>query len=187
MRVPKTFDWPFNVPGRMREGMQGQTFVTVFDHATLPGTPISKILVLMRQRKVSNVHIHDATDVYVDVIEGTPRGALTLAGDNLEHAVWTGRYQSLWLPPGVPHVAVYPGPVGGADADPVPDLLGIETRTSSVADADIRVCPGFGPILTKRLEEFGLIDRVDPSPAMLGQEPGEPESSCFPTFPEANR
>jgi hypothetical protein len=181
MRAPKTFDWPHNVPGRMRAGMQGQAFVTVLDHKNLPGTPLSKVIILMGQRRVSNVHVHDATDVYVDVLEGTPRGALTLAGDDLEHAVWTGRYQSLWLPPGVPHVAVYPGPVGGGVDGP--DLLAMETRTSSVADADIRVCHGYGPLLTKRLEVLGLIDRVDPSPQMLGQDE-VPESSCSPTRPE---
>ena len=183
MRAPKTFDWPHNVPGRMRAGMQGQDFVTVLDHKNLPGTSLSKIIILMRQRKVSNVHVHHATDVYVDVLEGTARGALTLAGDDLEHVVWTGRYQSLWLPPGVPHVAVYPGPVGGQTAEPIPDLLALETRTSSVADADIHACPGYGPLLTRRLEELGLIDRVDPSAAMLGLEE-QPESSCFPTRPE---
>ena len=181
MQAPKTFDWPHNVPGRMRAGMQGQAFVTVLDNTNQPGTKLSKLLILMAAGKVSNVHVHHATDVYVDVLEGTPRGALTLAGDDLEHAVWTGRYQSVWLPPGVPHVAVYPRPVGGGE---VPDLLALETRTSSSADADITVCPGYGPLLARRLAELGMIDRVDPSPAMLGAEEIPGESSCFPTMRE---
>lgn len=187
MSAPMTFDWPHRVPGRMREGMQGQAFVTVLDRASCPETALSKVLILMRPGRVSNVHVHRRTHVYVDVIEGTPRGALTLAGDELEHAVWTGRYQSLWLPPGVPHVAVYPRPVGGVvtlEVDGVtvvqtPDLLGLETRTDPVADGDIAQCPGYGELLTWRLEQLGLIDRVDPSAAMLGQEEvtgGE----CFP-------
>jgi len=178
MRPPVTFRWPHNEPGRMRAGMQGQTFVDVVDERNLAGSKISKVLILMHARKVSNVHLHRDTDVYVDVIEGSPRGALTLAGHDLEHVVWTGLYETLWLPPGVPHVAVYPAPLG----EPTPDLLGLETRTSAVSDADIVVCPGYGDLLTRRLTELGLIDQVHPSPAMLGEETTD-DPACLPAYP----
>lgn len=185
-QIPRNFDWPHNDPGRLRAGMQGQTFVTVLDHETLPGTALSKLLILMTPGKVSNVHVHHATDVYIDVITAGVQGVLTLAGDELEHAVWTSSYQSLWLPPGVPHVAVYPLPEPDTNVgdDPGPDLHALETRTSSVADADVWALEGYGPLLVRRLGGLGLLHRVTPSLAMLGQEPVA-GSSCFPTSPGA--
>lgn len=185
-QTPRNFDWPHNDPTRLRAGMQGQTFVTIVDHKTLPGTPLSQLLVLMEPGKVSNVHVHQATHVHIAVLTAGPQGVLTLAGVDLEDAVWTSAYQSLYLPPEVPHVAVYPlpEPDGNLTNDPGPDLHALETRTSSVADADVWALPGYGPLLVRRLGEHGLLHRVTPSLAMLGQEPVA-GSSCFPTVPGA--
>lgn len=185
-QTPRNFDWPHNDPTRLRAGMQGQTFVTVLDHENLPGTQLSKLLILMIPGKVSNVHVHHGTDVYIDVITAGAQGVLTLAGDELEHAIWTSAYQSLWLPPGVPHVAVYPRPEYTLDDDPGPDLHALETRTSSVADADVWPLDGYGPLLVQRLGALGLLHRVAPSAAMLGVEPVA-GSSCFPAHPGVPR
>lgn len=185
---PRNFDWPHSDPTRLRAGMQGQTFVTVLDHETLPGTALSKLLILMTPGKVSNVHVHHGTDVYIDVIAAGPQNVLTLAGRDLEHAVWTSAYQTLYLRPGVPHVAVYPLPDPDRHLvdDAGPDLHALETRTCAVADADVWPLEGYGPLLVRRLGELGLLHRVTPSAAMLGVEPAA-GSSCFPTHPGVPR
>lgn len=172
--IPRNFDWPHGEPGRMRESMAGQRFVTVFDGENLPDGGRSKVLILMTPGKVSSVHLHKEAQVDIDVIEAGPQGVLTLAGDELEIAVWTSRYQSLTLPRKVPHVAIYPlpDPDSNLSNDPGPDLLAIESRTNEVADADIVELPGFGPLLVQRLGEHGLLHRVTPSAAMLGHEGG---------------
>lgn len=170
--IPVNFDWPHNEPGRMQSGMQGQTFVTVFDGETRPGANRSKLMILMTPGKVSNVHLHRDTEVDIDVIEAGPQGVLTLAGDELQHAVWTSRYQSLCLVRNQPHVAIYPlpEPDGNASGDLGPYLLALETRMNPVADGDIVTLEGFGPLLVQRLAQHGVLHRVTPSPAMLGTE-----------------
>lgn len=166
MHLPQNFEWPFSDPARMRAGMQGQTFVPVFDQANLDDAPFSQLVILMRPRQVSNVHIHYRTPVFVSVLECGQGQVLTLAGHNLEHEIWTRRYQTLYLPPGVPHVAIYPA----ADVDLAPaitpDLVALENRANPSADSDIEALSGYGGLLTRRLRELDLYDRIDPSTQM---------------------
>lgn len=164
--VPANYAWPFDNPARMRAGMQGQNFVPVLDETNLPPTQLSQLVILMRPRQVSNVHIHHKTQVFVSVLECGQGLVLTLAGDKLEHEIWTRRYQTLYLPPGVPHVAVYPANPHGPQGGPTPDLMALETRTNTSADADIEALPGYGELLTRRLHELNLYDLIDPSPQM---------------------
>jgi uncharacterized RmlC-like cupin family protein len=169
----KTFDWAA-ASTTAREGMQGQRFTTVLSSENAPGTPDCKVLITMGEGKVSNVHVHLLTHVYVDVIECGPQGVLTLAGEKLEQEVWTLRRQTLWIPPGVPHVAVYPrNPVGSA-----PDVFAVETRTSSSAVADVVPLDDMGDLLVARLHQLGLSGLITPSAQMSGYRRGE--SSCFP-------
>src|ERR1044072_5336326 len=84
---PKSFDWDAAAQ-TARNGMQGQRFTTILSSENAPGTPACKVVITMAPGKVSNVHVHERTDIYVDVIEADGR-VLTLAGDNLEHEIWT--------------------------------------------------------------------------------------------------
>jgi hypothetical protein len=104
MNLPRNFPWPANETANMRAGMQGQNFITVMEGSG----PLSKVIIVMTAGKVSTVHAHKESDVYVDVLQADGRGALTLAGFNLEHEIWTPAGTTLHLPPRIPHVAVYP-------------------------------------------------------------------------------
>lgn len=163
---PQNFAWPHNEPGMMRLGMQRQKFIKVIDGENLPGTKISKGLILMDVGWVSGVHEHRKTPVYIDVLECGPQGVLTLAGERLEHEIWTPRYESLYLPPGQPHVAIYPTPGPGELPDFLtsPDLLALETRGNPMFDDDIHPRPGYDELLIQRLTELGLIGRVTLAP-----------------------
>jgi uncharacterized RmlC-like cupin family protein len=143
----------------MRAGMQGQNFAVVMENSG----PLSKVRIRMTPRKVSNVHAHELADVYVDVLQADGPGALTLAGFHLEHEIWTPAGTTLHLPPGMPHVAVYPEQITGTTGD----LVAMETRCNPVADADIIALAGYGELLVKRLTQLDLMHRVDPSPEML--------------------
>jgi len=176
MNAPKSFDWA-QAARTTREGMQGQRFATILSSENAPGTPNCKVIITMGAGKVSNLHVHHATDVYVDVIDCGLQGVLTLAGDQLQHEIWTYRNQTLWIPRGVPHVAVYPRSEGNS---PSPDVYAIETRTTSSAVADVVPLDDMAPLLMRRLRQLGLAGLVTPSPQMAGYRPDE--SSCFPSL-----
>lgn len=177
MHKPKSFSWA-DAAQTAREGMQGQRFTTVLSSDNAPGTPACKVIINMAAGKVSNVHTHEHTDIYVDVIEAGPYGVLTLAGQNLEHEIWTMARESLWIPPGVPHVAVYPRDPSPALGSPQPEVFAVETRLTSSATADIVMLDDMGPLLTRRLTELNLSGLVTPSAQMAGHR--RDESSCFP-------
>jgi uncharacterized RmlC-like cupin family protein len=171
---PQSFDWG-QAAQSAREGMQGQTFMTVLSSQNAPGTPACKVIIQMDPGKVSNVHIHEHVDVYVDVLEADG-GVLTLAGERLEHEVWTHRSQSLWIPAGIPHVAVYP-------RRPAPQgrVFAMETRLTSSATADVIPLDDMAGLLATRLEALGLSGRVIPSAQMVGYR--RDDASCFPSRP----
>lgn len=177
MHKPKSFSWA-DAARTAREGMQGQKFTTILSSENAPGTPACKVIITMAAGKVSNVHTHRDTDIYVDVIEAGPYGVLTLAGDRLEHEVWTMARESLWVPPGVPHVAVYPREPESFMGGPQPEVFAIETRLTSSATADVVPLDNMGELLTKRLQQLNLLSLVTPSAQMAGYR--RDESSCFP-------
>lgn len=171
---PKSFDWEA-ARDTQRQGMQGQQFMTVVSSANAPGTPACKVVITMQPGKVSNVHVHEHTDVYVDVLQAGHGGVLTLAGNKLEFEVWTFERQSLWIPPGVPHVAVYPRD----SSDPAqPEVFAMETRLTSSPTADVVPLDAMGELLAHRLTKLGLSGHVTPSAQMAGYR--RDESSCFP-------
>jgi len=156
MSVPINFPWPSEDPSNTRAGMQGQNFQVLMEDSG----PLSKVRIRMRPGKVSTVHAHERAHVYVDVLQAEGQGALTLAGFNLEHEIWTPANTTLHLPPEVPHVAVYPRPDGPTIWGSA-DLVAIETRCHPIADADIVVLAGYEVRLYERLRQLDLLDRVD--------------------------
>lgn len=174
MHKPKNFDWQ-QAASTAREGMQGQRFTTILSSENAPGTPNCKVTISMGPGKVSNVHVHHVTHVYVDVLECGPQGVLTLAGQALEYEIWTHARQTLWIPPGIPHVAVYPMP---EDGSPSGDVFAMETRATSSATADVVPLDDMAGLLSRRLRDLGLTGRTTPSAQMAGYR--RDGSSCFP-------
>src|SRR5262245_17960074 len=138
-----------------RLGMQGQTFTRVLGADNAPGSPLCQVEILMAPGKVSTPHVHRRTHVYVHVKSSGPQGALTLWVERLEHEEWTFPDQTLWIPPGVPHVAVY---VRYFDA---PSLRALETRTTPDPDEDVEPLPTLWPLVGRRLEALDLTELVD--------------------------
>lgn len=146
-----------------RVGMQGQTFVPLVHAGNAPGTSLCQLLITMATGRVSAPHVHDEVHVYVHLVRCGPQGVLTLYGDALESGAWLFTGQTLWIPPGVPHVAVYPRyqtPTAVDDAD-VPPALALETRTTPSVTADVRPLPELWDVLLDRLTERQLLDHVD--------------------------
>jgi uncharacterized RmlC-like cupin family protein len=141
--------------------MQNQTFATILDgrdDANAAGSPLCQLAIYMAPGHVSTPHVHDRVHVYVRVEECGPQGALTLWGDQLKNEEWTFPGQTLWIPPGVPHVAVYPR-FGPSDDDIT--LVACETRTTSDPQDDVQPLPALWPVVVQRLEDVGLLDRVE--------------------------
>jgi aldehyde dehydrogenase (NAD+) len=151
---PRTFPADLSAT-RLRETTQGQTLAPIVSVDDAPGSPLCQVAIVMELGKVSTVHVHDRVHVYVHVVECGPQGVLTLHGDELEGEEWTFAGQTLWIPPTVPHVAVYPR---FHDAPPV---LAIETRTTPDWRADVRPLPTLGNLLWLRLDELRLLEHVD--------------------------
>lgn len=157
--VPATYLTPWH--GFARPGMQNQAFATILDGrpgANAAGSPLCQLAIYMPPGHASTPHVHDRVHVYVRVEECGPQGALTLWGDQLENEEWTFADQTLWIPPGVPHVAVYPR-FGPTDDDVT--LTACETRTTSNPQEDVRPLPELWVPLVQRLDDIGLRDRVD--------------------------
>lgn len=152
--LPTTF--PLDLSrAHLRESMQGQTVAPIVSVDNAPESPLCQLAIVMELGKVSTVHVHDDVHVYVHVVECGPQGALTLYGDELEHEEWTFVGQTLWIPPKVPHVAVYPR---FYDA---PTLVAIETRTTGDWRIDVRALPNLEPTLWRRLDELDLLSSVN--------------------------
>jgi uncharacterized RmlC-like cupin family protein len=141
-----------------REGMQGQTFAPVLDGrptGNAPGSPLCQLRIEMRLGKVSTPHVHRSTHVYVHLLECGPQGVLTLWGDELEREEWLFAGQLLWLPPTVPHVAVYPR------FHDAPTAVALETRQTPDPTHDVIPLPDLWGTLTERLDELHLLTHVD--------------------------
>jgi uncharacterized RmlC-like cupin family protein len=88
----------------VREGMQGQGFIPVIAGVD---APLCQVKIVMQPGKISTPHRHDVLHIFVTLDVDSPP-VLTLAGDDLEHAVWLLPGGTLWIPPSVPHVAILP-------------------------------------------------------------------------------
>jgi len=85
---------------------QGQAMVPGFTE--IAGAKISMGVVYMPPGGVANAHKHADTDIIVFVTEAGPDGAITLWGDNLENMIVQYQGQQLYMPAGIPHVAINP-------------------------------------------------------------------------------
>jgi len=154
------------------DSAQGQDLIVIIDGrpgGNAPRSPLCQLGILMDPGKVSTPHVHDETHVYVRLEECGPQGVLTLYGDRLQHEEWLFAGGTLWLPPGVPHVAVYPrfeGESAGAHATRT-TAVGIETRTTPDPLADVRPLPELWNALSYHLDVLGLREHVD-APAGAG-------------------
>jgi uncharacterized RmlC-like cupin family protein len=128
------------------------------------GSPLCQLGITMRPGKVSTPHVHERVHVYVRLEECGPQGVLTLWGTNLQHEVWLHAGGSLWIPPGEPHVAVYPryDDVESVDAATyATTALAVETRTTPDPFEDVVPLPHLWGPLILRLIMRSLLDHVD--------------------------
>jgi uncharacterized RmlC-like cupin family protein len=138
--------------------MQGQEFVPIVDGrpgGNASGSPLCQLGIIMRPGKVSTPHVHRDVHVYVRLEECGPQGVLTLYGDALEHEEWLFEGETLWIPPNVPHVAVYP------HFHDAPTAIAIETRTTPDPFADVVPRDDLWGILLIVLNDLGLLKLVD--------------------------
>lgn len=143
-----------------RTGMQGQVFRPLVDAEVAPTSPLCQLVIAMTPGKVSTPHVHVETHVYVHVKECGPQGALTLYGDALEYDEWTFADQTLWIPPGIPHVAIYPY---FYDAPP---LVALETRATPHVDHDVVPLPTLWSTLGQRIVELDMVSQVELPPEL---------------------
>lgn len=165
MNQPLAFHPTLHGSGVQRlDSTQGQELIVIIDgrpKGNAPGSPNCQVGILMDPGKVSTPHTHDEAHVYVRLEECGPQGVLTLYGEALEHEEWLFAGGTLWLPPGVPHVAVYPR------YHDAPTAVGIETRTTPDPFADVRPLPELWGSLARHLAVLGLLDQVD-APSAAG-------------------
>jgi uncharacterized RmlC-like cupin family protein len=143
---------------QLRQGMQSQEFVAIVDGrpgGNAEGSPLCQLGILMRPGKVSTPHVHEKVHVYVRLEECGPQGVLTLFGDELEHEEWLFEGQTLWIPPTVPHVAVYP------HFHDAPTAIAIETRLTPDPFADVVPLDDLWETLAVRLDDLDLLTHVD--------------------------
>lgn len=97
---------PIQVHTRYRRpfrGKQGQLLTPIVDATSVPDTSLSVLDVTMPPRTYTKPHLHEHTDITVRVTRGE---ALTLTGEDLTEAYLHSGSSALWIPAGVPHVAV---------------------------------------------------------------------------------
>lgn len=147
--------------------MQGQAYDRVLDAGNAPTSPLCQVRIKMNNGKVSTPHVHHETHVYVHVTLCGPQGVLTLWGPALENEEWSFEGDTLWIPPGVPHVAIYPA------YHDAPPLSALETRTAPSPEYDVVPLPDLWLALGQRLDELKLLRSVDlPTPAQLARNGG---------------
>jgi uncharacterized RmlC-like cupin family protein len=88
---------------------QGQAITPIF--TDVDNGKISLGMVYMPPGGIANVHKHENTDIIVFVTEAGPNGAITLWGNNLENVIVQYIGQQLYMPAGIPHVAINPSDV----------------------------------------------------------------------------
>jgi uncharacterized RmlC-like cupin family protein len=85
---------------------QGQAMTPGF--TGIENAKISCGVVFMPGGGVANAHKHENTDIIVSVIEAGEHGAITLWGYNLENIIVQHVGEQLYMPAGMPHVAINP-------------------------------------------------------------------------------
>lgn len=155
MTTPRSY--PIGRRDKPRRGMQGQTFNDVLDRHNAPESPLCQVEIVMELGAVSTPHVHREVDVYVHVKTCGPQGALTLWGEHLEYVEWTFVDQTLWIPHGIPHVAIYP------HLSDAPTLRALETRTTSDSQHDVVPLPELWPDVARQVLALQLGRTIDVS------------------------
>ena len=161
------------------DSAQGQSMVPVLwgvevdgQPPNAPDSPCCAVKILMdpgKTGRVSNPHVHDEVHVYVTLDPGSPP-VCTLSGERLENVAWTRGGETLWIPPGVPHVAICPVPDSPAVA------VGTEFRTTPSYRHDVRPLPELWDQVRIGIE----LNRLKVRPEAL-PELARPAGGCWPS------
>lgn len=170
--VPTAFHPSLTDGVQRRPSMQGQDVMPIVDRDTAPGCPLCQLAILMDPGKVSTPHIHNDVFVYVYLAIAGPQGVLTLYGDNLEHHVWLFQGGTLVIPPGIPHVAVYPRRRKDEELEePSPVVVAIETRTTDHWTDDVVAIPELWATLYDKITPWAIEELIDFPYEMLSIHP----------------
>jgi uncharacterized RmlC-like cupin family protein len=123
---------------------QGQPMAPVVS-ADIVGTAttlLSAGMVHMRRGHTARAHCHRETDVIVLVWSSGKAGALTLHGEQLENEIWQRPGEALWIPRGVPHVALNPSRFK--------PIVAWEFRSSPILSADNQLREELEPVVKAR-------------------------------------
>lgn len=141
---------------QVRQGMQGQGFVTVIED---PESPLCQVKILMEPGKVSAPHRHDILHIFVTLDVDAPP-VLTLSGNDLESGTWLLPGGTLWIKPTVPHVAILPASLYGLalqrPAVATENRVGPGNDLGITAQDDVIPMPYLVPLVRQRIEELGL-------------------------------
>lgn len=140
----------------VREGMQGQGYVTVISE---PESPACFVKIVMPPGKVSMPHVHRRLDVYVTLDVDSPP-VLTLWGEEMQNGTWLLPGGTLWIPPKVPHVAILPRRLHGVPI--TRQAVATEMRVSAIGvlgispQDDVEPLPGLVSLVSNRIHELSL-------------------------------
>lgn len=113
-------------------GRQGQQFIAAVSGARCGSQTISAGLVVMPPGAMARPHRHDASESVIFIVEGF---AATLGGPDLM-PVYAGPGDFLYIPPGIPHVAI--------NLSTTQRVVAVEHRTEATFDHDIHLMEGLG-------------------------------------------
>jgi uncharacterized RmlC-like cupin family protein len=135
--------------------MQGQDLVPLISTDNAMDPPLCQVKIVMHPGKVSTPHVHYKAHVLVHLLSSGPMGVLTYAGEELEERIWLRMGGTLWIPPGIPHVAVYPRSAAQGII-----AFALETRTVPAWRADVTALDTLEETLRTRLREDFDVDDV---------------------------
>ena len=120
---------PYSVPSIF--GPQGQRLIPTITQDMCGTTGLSACMVYMPPGRIARPHLHTKTDIIVMVIEGY---AASLIGSDLT-PVYHGPGEFIFIPQGVPHVAV--------NLSTVSRLIAVEMRTDPQLNDDVTALPEY--------------------------------------------
>jgi uncharacterized RmlC-like cupin family protein len=145
----------------LQGSVQGQNLAPVVGAHNVPDLPFCQVAIVMEPGKVTRPHIHDEIHVAVTLTECDPTGVLTLYGDRFQYAQWLYQGQTLYIPPGVKHMAIRPRPEGPRPRVPAPLAYACETRSTGDWRHDVRHLPQDWHNVADQLWLMNLVHRVE--------------------------
>lgn len=156
--------------GRLEDTAQGQRLTPVYwggPDGNVPGSATCAVRILMTPGWVSMPHVHDEVQVTV-ALDSAWYGVLTLWGPNLENPTWLHPGGVLAIPPGVPHVALYPSRRPDNGDRIVIDAIATEFRNTPDYRYDVRRFPNMYPLARRAAARLGVEDLFDWEAAVAG-------------------